>query len=160
MTVTIHGQHGTRTYRIWCNMKARCQRSTHPRYKDWGGRGIKVCERWQSFENFLADMGAAPPEMSIDRYPDNDGHYEPGNCRWATSEEQHANKREQLVIRKPREKTASGLLGAIYEKSRNKWRAVIKLDGKQRLLGRFDTAVEAHQAYLRAARAAKVEVAS
>jgi hypothetical protein len=81
-----------RAYITW---QAIIQRCTNPRshaWKDYGGRGITVCERWRVFENFLADMGEKPVGRSIDRI-DNDGNYEPGNCRWATGSEQQRNKR-------------------------------------------------------------------
>lgn len=92
-----HGatSHQTRSgeYRSWSSMRTRC---TNPNYHYWhryGGRGITVCDEWaQSFERFLADMGPRPPGTSLDRFPNNDGNYEPGNCRWATRSEQRANR--------------------------------------------------------------------
>jgi len=77
----------------WRLMLDRCKNPHNNRYRIYGGRGISVCERWvHSFENFLADMGRKPsPNHSIDRYPNNDGNYESGNCRWATREEQARN---------------------------------------------------------------------
>lgn len=89
---TRHGMTKTRTYRIWGNMRTRCR--THI---DYVGRGIKVCERWMSFDNFLEDMGEAPDNMSIDRI-DNSKGYEKSNCRWATQEEQMNNVRSNVLI--------------------------------------------------------------
>lgn len=83
----------TREYVIWAGMKQRCLNANSDAYPYYGGRGIQICDRWvDSFESFLADMGKAPPGTSIDRI-DNDGNYEPGNCRWATAKVQTKNRR-------------------------------------------------------------------
>jgi hypothetical protein len=85
-------------YTCWAAMHGRCYRTDHVSYHHYGGRGIKVCDRWHyshthGFANFLADMGPRPKGTQIDRFPDVDGNYEPGNCRWATPLQQASNKR-------------------------------------------------------------------
>lgn len=89
----------TPTYRCWLGIKKRCCNLKEPAYYKYGGRGIIVCERWiNSFENFLADVGERPSSLhSLDRI-DNDGNYEPGNVRWATSSEQARNRRSNHIL--------------------------------------------------------------
>jgi hypothetical protein len=92
---TTHGMYKTPTYWSWVGMRQRCTYPGNVKWADYGGRGITVCERWlNSFAEFLADMGVRPPGMTLDRFPNNDGNYEPGNCRWATRSEQRKNQRE------------------------------------------------------------------
>lgn len=81
----------SQTYKTWEGMLSRCTNANHPAYARYGGRGISVCERWLDFGNFLTDVGERPDGTSIDRYPDPDGDYEPGNWRWATRIEQRHN---------------------------------------------------------------------
>lgn len=93
-----HGWSGSGTYKSWLAMRQRCNKPGVTSYEDYGGRGIRVCERWESFENFLADMGPRPVGTTLDRYPNGDGNYEPGNVRWATSAEQARNKRNNVRV--------------------------------------------------------------
>lgn len=86
-----HGQTRSPEYQSWRGMLDRCRNSKHVSFHRYGGRGISVCKRWLKFENFLADMGKRPAGLSLDRI-NNDGNYEPSNCRWATDAEQRANK--------------------------------------------------------------------
>ena len=88
---TKHGMERTATYTCWAQMKARCQNPKHASYPGYGGRGIAVCDRWQDFPAFYADMGEKPEGMALDRI-DNDGDYEPGNCRWADQKTQIRNR--------------------------------------------------------------------
>lgn len=92
-----HGKHASSTYQVWADMKSRCNNSSNHAYKYYGGRGIKVCDRWASFDGFLADMGERPIGMTLDRV-NTDGDYEPGNCRWATMQEQGNNRRTNIRI--------------------------------------------------------------
>lgn len=93
-----HGMCETRAYASWSKMKQRCLNKNATRYKDWGGRGIKVCSEWLNFKNFFADMGERPKNKSLDRV-DNDGNYCKNNCRYATSKEQNNNKRNNHLIK-------------------------------------------------------------
>jgi len=129
-----HGKQGTPTYTAWNSMRTRCGDYGRP-HKHWGGRGIKVCERWKSFENFLADMGERPAGMSLERI-NNDGDYEPGNCRWATRLEQMQNTRANRNLSHEgrtlslsawaREKGLS--LDTIISRLRRKWSVAQTLD--------------------------------
>ena len=86
-----HGLTKTKAYGSWRAMRSRCNNPTDSHYRHYGGRGIKICDRWNSFVNFYADMGDRPAGHTLDRI-DNDKGYEPANCRWATNSEQQLNK--------------------------------------------------------------------
>jgi hypothetical protein len=101
---STHGYSGSirsREYIAWCAMKQRCLYKNHIGYHQWGGRGIAICDRWlgeDGFVNFLSDMGTKPTKKhTLDRI-DNDGNYEPSNCRWSTVKEQSANRRSNRMI--------------------------------------------------------------
>ena len=84
----------TRTYNSWRSMISRCYNESYEGYKNYGGRGIGICDRWYVFENFLLDMGDRPEGMTLDRI-DVDGNYQPQNCKWSTFKEQSSNKRKR-----------------------------------------------------------------
>jgi hypothetical protein len=92
-----HGRNASDpTYSTWSAMRSRCLNKASVHYSNYGDRGIKICQRWNRFENFLEDMGERPIGKTLDRI-NNDGNYEPGNCRWATPREQRANQRRKLT---------------------------------------------------------------
>lgn len=100
-TSRTHGATGTPTYTSWEQMHQRCYNKNNKAYRNYGWRGIAVCERWRGpsgFANFLADMGTRPEGKSIDRYPNKNGNYEPSNCRWATRTEQNRNSRKNKFL--------------------------------------------------------------
>lgn len=102
-----HGMRKSIEYATWCSMIDRCERPKNKSYARYGGRGIKVCEGWRnSFLSFYETMGPRPAESTLDRFPNRDGNYEPGNCRWATRKEQNRNySRNQFILYKGERKT-------------------------------------------------------
>lgn len=129
-----------KTYRAWCDMKARCHRKTHSDYKMYGAKGIMVCKKWRDFRNFFNDMGEKPAGKSIDRINPN-GSYSKKNCRWSTPQQQMANRRPNKGRR---------FKGVIEIKRKTKptvWMACVKKDGKCYHLRYFDTIEDAARAY-------------
>ncbi len=96
---THHGRCGSPIYHSWLSMRQRCLNPNATGFHNYGGRGIKFCKQWDSFKNFfaeiIAEIGPRPKGKSLDRYPDNNGDYKPGNVRWATPKQQQNNKRKR-----------------------------------------------------------------
>lgn len=134
--MTNHGM-----YQIWNNMVQRCNNRNVDSYEYYGGRGIKVCDRWLDINNFIDDMYPTYQKgLSIDRI-NADGNYEPSNCRWVTQEVQARNKRILQC------NNTSGYKGVVRDSICNKWRSRIMVSKKMINLGRFNTALEAAIAY-------------
>jgi hypothetical protein len=139
---TSHGQtrggKHSEAYACWANMVQRCTNPKATNWKYWGGRGITICDSWRQFENFHKDMGDPPEGLTLDRYPDLDGNYEPGNCRWATDEQQSQNRRL-------RSDNKTGRKGVTIAYGR-KYRAVARVDGKNKHIGYFPLTPDGLQA--------------
>lgn len=139
---TTHGMSKTREHNIWVKMVQRCTNPNDVGYKNYGGRGIQVCDRWHnSFEAFYADMGPSNG-LSIDRR-DNDGNYEPGNCRWTNMSIQNLNKRIPHC-------NTTGTKGVSYNSKTGRYQAKLKINGEDVLAKTFPTIEEAIEARLKA----------
>ena len=138
---STHGMAYHPLYGTWKGMKARCYNKKAKGYKNYGGRGIKVCDRWLDINNFIEDMYPSYQEdLSLDRI-DVNGNYEPTNCRWADACTQAQNSRDITVT------NTSGFRGVSYERNSGLWQSRVFCNNKHTYLGLFNTALEAAKAY-------------
>ena len=140
---TTHGKTNTKLYKVWKSIKSRCTKVNDQNYERYGGRGILICDEWKfDFENFYnwSMNNNYKEKSSIDRI-NNDGNYEPSNCRFTTREVQCRNTR---LLRKT---NTSGYRGAFLNKKTNSWKAQISVNNKMIYLGEFKTAIDAGYAY-------------
>lgn len=136
-----HKQTKHRLYKVWNNMNQRCNNPKHEAYKNYGGRGISVCNEWLDINNFINDMFPSFIEgLTIDRENTN-GNYEKSNCRWATKQVQNRNTRKLIST------NTSGYRGVSLDKKCNKWRTSIGINNKSIYIGLFNTALESALAY-------------
>ena len=138
---STHGLTKHRLYSTWSNMLKRCNNENYIRYKDHGGRGIKVCDEWLDINKFIEDMYPTFKEgLTLDRIDNNLG-YSKENCRWTTHSVQNSNTRVLKIT------NTSGYRGISWHIKANKWSAGIKINNKRKYLGLFDSKIEAAQAY-------------
>lgn len=154
--LTTHGMTRTPTWIVWNGIIQRCINSKNPAFGKYGGRGIRICERWYaSFMAFYEDMGSRPEGMSIDRR-DNNGNYSCGkcddcvvngwtmNCRWTDRTTQQYNRGKQAT--KNGQPTSSQYIGVCWSNAVSRWRADVRLPGRNKFLGHFDNEEEAARA--------------
>lgn len=127
---------GKSEYYAWVNMRQRCSNRSNPEYVRYGGRGIRVCDRWGRYSNFLADMGTKKsPELSLERKNNSLGYF-PDNCVWEGKAMQSFNQRVSSDNR-------TGITGVYFEKQTSRWKAYIRVEGSQITLGRYTDFFEA-----------------
>ncbi len=135
---TKHGRSRTLEYKSWQSMLERCNNPKKDNYNRYGGRGITVCGRWYVFKNFFKDMGKRPKDLTLERI-DNDGNYEPSNCKWATRTAQMRNRRLQKT-------NTTGINGVGWVKKRKKYRVNIRANNKRYFIGEFNALEQAIKA--------------